>query len=175
MVRGLTFVAAAAGATSWSAIVLAVLGSSAVGAIAGGYLTTRLRGTIERDEAWRTRLIDCADTFLSQLGRTVTAIPHSWLAAVQEGKDSIRIDDRLTATASRAIADFDKHHSELLPLKLRVELLFGPNAREAAREAFRIVENAGEVFKGATWGPDTIAQDGLEGLGINVPVPNLAT
>jgi hypothetical protein len=51
------FVAAAENPT-WAAVILAALGSSALGAIVGGFLTTSLRGRIERDEAWRTRLLD---------------------------------------------------------------------------------------------------------------------
>jgi hypothetical protein len=47
--------------SAWLAVLLAVLGSSAVRAIAGGYLTTRMRGRIEREEAWRTPLVTAAD------------------------------------------------------------------------------------------------------------------
>jgi hypothetical protein len=51
-------------------LIVAVLGSSALGAVVGGTLTTWLRGRIEREEAWRTRLLDAASslgTDLSQL------------------------------------------------------------------------------------------------------------
>lgn len=145
-----------------------MLGSSALGAIAGGYLTTRLRGDIERDEAWRTRLVDCADAFLAQLGRTVSAIPHSWLAEVEEGKDSIRPNGRLTGTASRVLADFEKERKDLLPLMSSVELLFGPEAGVPAKAAVRTVVNASEVLRGAAWIPDGVVRYGAEGLGINV-------
>ena len=162
------FTAFGAAANSWSAIVLAVLGSSALGAIAGGYITTRLRGDIERDEAWRTRLVDCADAFLAELGRNVNAIPHSWLVAVEEGKENIRDDGRLTGAAAHAVGDFEKHKTELMPLMSRVELLFGEDAGVPTRAAVRTVVNAGEVLTGATWIPDGIARFGPAGLGINV-------
>ena len=63
------FVAVAA-QPSWAAVVLAALGSSALGAIVGGSLTTWLRGRIERDEAWRTRLVDSA----AELGDALSAL-----------------------------------------------------------------------------------------------------
>jgi hypothetical protein len=47
-------------ADSWTGLVLAVVGSSAVGAVVGGYLTTVTRGRLEREEAWRTRVIEAA-------------------------------------------------------------------------------------------------------------------
>jgi hypothetical protein len=58
--EGLLAAAATDHQTSWSVVILAVLGSSAVGAIVGGLMTTSLRGRIERDAEWRTRLLDSA-------------------------------------------------------------------------------------------------------------------
>jgi hypothetical protein len=51
---------AAADKALWSAVVVAALGSSALGAIIGGLTTTWLRGRIEGDAEWRTRLLDSA-------------------------------------------------------------------------------------------------------------------
>lgn len=42
-------------------VLVAALTSGALGAIVGGYLTVRVRGRIEREEAWRARLIEAAD------------------------------------------------------------------------------------------------------------------
>jgi hypothetical protein len=55
----LAFVVAADKVT-WSAVIIAAFGSSAVGAIVGGLITTWLRGRIEGDAEWRTRLLDSA-------------------------------------------------------------------------------------------------------------------
>jgi hypothetical protein len=163
--------AAGNGGPSWEAIVVAALGSSAVGAIVGGYVTTRTRGTIERDEAWRTRLVDAADSFLAQLGRTVNAIPHSWLAAVEEGEASLRDEEDRTPEAEAAAAAFAEEKGQLLPLMSRIELLFGPDAAEPAREAVRIVVNAGEVFTGAAWIRHDVSRYGALGLGVSGATP----
>jgi hypothetical protein len=55
------------------AIIVAALGSSAVGAIVGGFLTTWLRGRIERDEAWRTRLLESGSALGTELSDVFTA------------------------------------------------------------------------------------------------------
>ena len=77
---------------TWAAILFAVLGSSALGAIFGGYVTTRMRGRLEREEAWRTRLIEAADNFngvLSRMLRTLgTLIPRA-----SRGELPLRRDD----------------------------------------------------------------------------------
>jgi hypothetical protein len=159
---------AASGGTSWTGIVLAVLGSSAVGAIAGGYLTTRLRGDIERDEAWRTRLIDAADGFLAQLATTLNAIPHSWLVAIESGDQDLRADDGLTAPALQVAAAFESERTQLMPLFSRLELLFGADASGPAREALRTLVNAREVLTGASWIPEAMRLWGAKGLGVNI-------
>jgi hypothetical protein len=84
---------------SWSAIVGVVLGSSALGAIVGGMITTRMRGRIERDEAWRTRLVDASEGFLLQLDRTTGTIPYGWLIEVESDERPLRSDGKLTTEA----------------------------------------------------------------------------
>ena len=157
-----------AGGTSWTGILLAVLGSSALGAVAGGYLTTRLRGGIERDEAWRTRLIDAADSFLTQLSRSVNAIPYSWLAGIENGDEALTNDDDIRTPRALEIAvEFEEERRQLIPLLSRVELLFGAEASEAATEAVRIVDNAGDVFTGKSWiAREMSATDGARALGV---------
>jgi hypothetical protein len=59
---------------TWAAILFAVLGSSALGAIFGGYVTTRMRGRLEREEAWRTRLIEAADNLNAALARVLRTL-----------------------------------------------------------------------------------------------------
>lgn len=77
------WIAAAAspdGGSQWSLLIVAALGSSALGAIFGGFITTWLRGRIEREEAWRTRLLDSASvlgTELSELMLSAGKVVHS--------------------------------------------------------------------------------------------------
>lgn len=68
------------GAVSVSDLVVTVLTSGAIGGAAGGVITSRMRGRIERDEAWRTRLVEASDSFLAQLDRT-RAVPYGWAIA----------------------------------------------------------------------------------------------
>lgn len=112
--------------------------------------------------------MDCADAFLARLGGAVSAIPHSWLAAVEEGEETIRRNGRMTATASRVLAGFEEERRGLLPLMSRVELLFGPEAGAPAKAAVRTVVNASEVLTGAAWISDGVVRYGAEGLGINI-------
>ena len=62
-------VASTEGGLGWSQVAVAALGSSAIGAAVGSFLTTWLRGRIEREEAWRTRLIEAADDVASALSQ----------------------------------------------------------------------------------------------------------
>jgi hypothetical protein len=69
-----------AGGSQWTLLIVAALGSSALGAIFGGLITTWLRGRIEREEAWRTRLLDSASvlgTELSELMLTAGKVVYS--------------------------------------------------------------------------------------------------
>lgn len=72
--------------TGWAAITIAALGSSAIGAIVGGSLTTWLRGRIELDEAWRTRLIEVADAFLTPLSKAYLAVDQNVLERVAKNQ-----------------------------------------------------------------------------------------
>jgi hypothetical protein len=63
----------AAETATWVTIVVAVLGSSAIGAIVGGIAQTSLRGTIERREAMLARLIETADTFQAAMTDALAA------------------------------------------------------------------------------------------------------
>ena len=55
---------AAGSDTNWAVLLITALGASFVGGVLGGALTTWMRGRIEREEAWRTRLIEAADEFM---------------------------------------------------------------------------------------------------------------
>jgi hypothetical protein len=75
---------------SWPAL---VLGSSALGAIAGGYITTWIRGRQERDEAMRTRLIEVADEFVATMTDATTAYSTGPLHDAILGRRPLRDDD----------------------------------------------------------------------------------
>jgi hypothetical protein len=64
----------AADANTWTGILVAALGSSALGAIVGGYLTTRLQGRHEREEAWRNRLIHATHDLNGVLVQALTTV-----------------------------------------------------------------------------------------------------
>jgi hypothetical protein len=74
---------------SWSGILVAALGSSALGAIFGGYLTTRVRGRQEREEAWRSRLIDAADEFAQVLVHVLRTL-GTVLPEISRGERQLR-------------------------------------------------------------------------------------
>ncbi len=146
---------------SWSAIVIAVLGSSAVGAVVGGVITTRMRGRIERDEAWRTRLLDASEAFLVQLDRTTGAIPYSWLVSIESNKRPLRSDDgQLTTEAQSAVAAFEAEKASLMPLRARIELLFGGDSVRPARSAVRSLDSVAALLVGDPWIATEIANYG---------------
>ena len=76
-------------ASPWTGIIVAALGSSALGAIAGGYMTTRMQGRQEREEAWRTRLIEASLEVTGLLLQSISAL-HATFAKVSGGEMSLR-------------------------------------------------------------------------------------
>jgi hypothetical protein len=110
-------------ATNWTAIIVAALGSSALGAIVGGYLTTRMQGRHEREEAWRTRLIDAADSLDQTLTEALTTLGRL-LPRVARGEERLRAEDgALTQEAAKNLdtvralmtqAELQLSHMELL-------------------------------------------------------------
>ena len=91
---------------TWAAILFAVLGSSALGAIFGGYVTTRLRGRLEREEAWRTRLIEAADNFNGAISRTLWTLggllPSASIGAIPlRNEDGTLAEDAAAALHTR--------------------------------------------------------------------------
>jgi hypothetical protein len=157
----------AASGVSWSAIVVAVLGSSALGAIVGGMITTRMRGRIERDEAWRTRLVDASEAFLLQLDRTTGAIPCGWLVGVESDERPLRSNGQLTAEAQRALTAFEAEKANLLPLRARIELLFGADIVRPARSAVRNLDSVAALLVGDPWIAAEIAEHGAVRLEVS--------
>lgn len=110
---------------NWTAILIAALGSSALGAIVGGYLPTRMRGRLEREEAWRTRLIEAADEFYRVLVGELRAL-GGLIFSVSIGDRPLWQED---GTLDSEIADAIKAALQLsdeAEIQLsRIELLFG--------------------------------------------------
>jgi hypothetical protein len=87
---------------TWAAILFAVLGSSALGAIFGGYVTTRMRGRLEREEAWRTRLIEAADNLNGALSRVLRTLGNL-LGGALRGEPLRSEDGTLTEPTAAAL------------------------------------------------------------------------
>lgn len=117
---------AASNSIGWTGIVLAVLGSSAVGAVVGGIITTSLRGRIERDEAWRTRLIEAADEYQAAMSGALLAYEEALLADAAAGKRPVRNEH---GDLAEALADVVKAGEEqstrVNQLLYRILLLYG--------------------------------------------------
>ena len=138
---------------TWAAILFAVLGSSALGAIFGGYVTTRMRGRIEREEAWRTRLIEAADNLNGVLARVLrtlgSLVPYA--AASQElrlRKDDGTLTDRTAAILESVWALLN----EVEVLLSHLELLFSTDS-DVYREGYqtlRLIQRTAGLLEGRT-------------------------
>jgi hypothetical protein len=118
---------------SWAAILLAVLGSSAIGAIVGGYLTTRLRGRIEHDEAVRTRLIDAADAFVDGITSALLAHRTGYLTDAANGLRRLRgMNGELLEDVAESIKQSREYAVKTQSLVTRVELLYGSSQSEGS-------------------------------------------
>ena len=87
---------------TWSAVIIAALGSSAVGAIVGGLITTWLRGRIEGDAEWRTRLLDSAAALADALSDLL--LSHGNLAMSLQRAEQCSETDLKDAVAKWALA-----------------------------------------------------------------------
>jgi hypothetical protein len=113
---------------TWAAILFAVLGSSALGAIFGGYVTTRMRGRLEREEAWRTRLIEAADNLNGALSRVLRTLGNL-LAQATSGVSPLRSEDgTLTEPTAAALESVWAFLNELEVLLSQLELLFSADS-----------------------------------------------
>jgi hypothetical protein len=116
----------ASGGLDWAHVAVAALGSSAIGAIVGGFLTTWLRGQIEREEAWRTRLIEAADDVANALSQADLDFNAILIRDVAESRYTLRGPDgafaREVVRSLKASLDGVRKANRLLT---RVELLYG--------------------------------------------------
>jgi hypothetical protein len=117
----------AASEPGWAGIIVAALGSSALGAIFGGWLTTWLRGRIERAEAWRTRLIQAADDFQSPMAEAFLDFKTGELNAAANGERPLHEPGgelrQEIADSIRKSREASTHAHQRLT---RIQLLFGP-------------------------------------------------
>src|SRR5262249_16322102 len=117
-------IAADASTPTWVGLVIAVLGSSAIGAIFGGYLTTRMRGHIEREEAWRGRLIEASDALYPTLAAYLTEF-GALLPRAASGDTPLRNKDgSLTDEVAAAVKAGDEYAMEIEQRLGHLELLF---------------------------------------------------
>jgi hypothetical protein len=126
----------AGGTASWSAILVATLGSSALGAVLGGYLTTRMRGRIEREEAWRTRLIETAEDLNGVLVQTARTL-GGFLPRAARGEHPLRKPDgTLTDEAAAGVQTASDLCVQAEASLARFELMFGVET-EAYQHGFQ--------------------------------------
>jgi hypothetical protein len=90
-----------ADSSPWTGIIVAALGSSALGAIVGGYMTTRMQGLQEREEAWRTRLIEASHEVTGLLTQCLSAL-YAIFGQISRGELSLR--DASAAPSKEAAA-----------------------------------------------------------------------
>lgn len=118
----------AAETDSWTGILLAVLGSSALGAVVGGYLTTRLQGRHEREEAWRNRLIAAVHAFNVVLVKALSNT-GDFLPGASRGEYALRgADGKLTERAAEVVGSTKLVRNEADLALAHLELLVGTNS-----------------------------------------------
>jgi hypothetical protein len=118
----------AANAETWTGILVAALGSSALGAIVGGYLTTRLQGRHEREEAWRNRLIEAVHAFNGQVVKALTDT-GGLLPGASRGEYPLRGEDgNLTEPAAGVVGSTAVVRDEMELALAHLELLVGTDS-----------------------------------------------
>jgi hypothetical protein len=134
---------------TWAAILFAVLGSSALGAIFGGYVTTRMRGRLEREEAWRTRLIEAADNLNGALSRVLRTLGNL-LSSASIGKPLRSEDGTLTESTAAALESAWALLNEVGVLLSHLELLFSAdsNVYSEGLETMRLIQRTAGLLDG---------------------------
>jgi hypothetical protein len=147
----------AAAPDSWFALVVAALGSSAVGAVVGGLLTTWVRGRFEREEAWRTRLIEAADG-LSAATAGALLLGGELVWEYEQPASALRDKTgKLTQSGIARISEVRRANNDARVLLTRVQLLFGGGSATYAsaneslsklRELLALLEGRAEQLSG---------------------------
>jgi hypothetical protein len=133
---------------TWAAILFAVLGSSALGAIFGGYVTTRMRGRLEREEAWRTRLIEAADNLNGALSRALRTLGN---LLAPSGRPPFRSEDgTITEPTAAALESVWALLNEVGVLLSHLELLFSAdsNVYSEGLETMRLIQRTAGLLEG---------------------------
>ena len=134
---------------TWAAILFAVLGSSALGAIFGGYVTTRMRGRLEREEAWRTRLIEAADNLNGALSRVLRTLGNLLGGALS--REPLRSEDgTLTEPTAAALESVWALLNEVGVSLSHLELLFSAdsNVYSEGIETMRLIQRTAGLLDG---------------------------
>jgi hypothetical protein len=142
---GIVAATSPAGGSQWTLLIVAALGSSALGAIIGGFITTWLRGRIEREEAWRTRLLDSASvlgTELSELMLSAGKIVH----AVEKRR----------APEAGGIEEVKLAWNRVRTALTPVQILFGHQSK-AARHANGVLHSIRDMWRAAEGEMDRVA------------------
>jgi len=143
-------IAAQTQASPWTVIVLAVLGSSALGAVVGGYMTTRMRGRIEREEEWRTRLIEAADDLNKMLVRVAWTL-GGLLPSRARGEQPLRDENGdLTDETAKELDSAAELMREAEAAFGRIELLYGSASTpcQKANESINLLHAALGLTRG---------------------------
>jgi hypothetical protein len=155
---------AADSGTNWTELLITALGASLVGGVLGGTLTTWLRGRIEREEAWRTRLIEAADDFMklsSKAGLQGGACLHRF----QDPAEDMMHDDGTVTDAGPAALQLARDaNTEARIGSLRIGLLFGPSsdARRAANLLVGSLRSSLNTLEGVPLGVPVLPDSGVE-------------
>jgi hypothetical protein len=148
---------------AWEAILLAALGSSVLGGGIVSYFTNRQQGRIERDEAWRNRLVEAADDVLPQLRRTADALDWQWLVTVERGRNKLVEEGQSTEHAARIVAAYKDERDKLLLLLSRISVLYGDDVLKTAMRFVRNLDSARAVIEDEAWVGDEIRRVLKEG------------
>jgi hypothetical protein len=135
---------------TWAAILFAVLGSSALGAIFGGYVTTRMRGRLEREEAWRTRLIEAADNFNGALSRVLRTLGNLVGGATAGDRPLRREGGAPTERTEAALESVWTLLNEVEVLLSHLELLFSTDSDvyQEGYQTMRLIQRTAGLLDG---------------------------
>jgi hypothetical protein len=152
--------------TNWAVVLVTALGSSIIGGVCGGLLTTLLRGRIEKDQATTTRLIDAADGYLEQRVRAnVVAMETLELLRDQDAGAWEEEADMPLAPGQQAIEKMADAEDNAEVALERVRLLYGLGSPVAAK-GLETVTNAKQMIHALRGTGHSPRGDLLEPMGV---------
>jgi hypothetical protein len=140
----------------WAAVLASALVASFVGGVLGGTLTTWLRGRIEREEAWRTRLIEAADEFMKTTAHSMLLGGQCLHYFGEPESPAYAQDGSLTNDGREWIMKVRDANREARIAALRIALLFGNSSSTsvAADEMVTAVRLTINTLEGDVEPPD---------------------